>query len=77
MEVSQYKNIELISAFSRMASFPGKTYSTSTTLARLKYGKKFVYLEPYGEGWECEGGHYIKILTQEEFDHLYSLSRQE
>jgi hypothetical protein len=73
MKITSYKNIELVSAYGKMQSFPGKTYQTPETLARVKQGKEFIYLMPYGTDYECEGGHHIEILNQEEFNNLYSL----
>ena len=73
MKVDKYKNIELITVYAKMQSFPNKTYTTRETLAKVKQGKEYVYLMPYGENYECEGGHHIEILSQAEFDYLYSL----
>ena len=75
MKVLQYKNIELITAYAKMKSFPSKTYSTAETLAKVKLNREYVYIMPYGEDYECEGGHHVEILSQAEFDNLYSLER--
>lgn len=74
MQVNQYKNVTLISAYQKMQSFPNKTYTTPDTIAKVKIGKEYVYLRPYGEDYECEGGHHVDILNQDEFDYLYSLN---
>lgn len=77
MDVDKLGTIELIYAYERMASWPDKTYDRATGLAKVKQGRKFVYIMPYGEDYECEGGHFVKILNQTEFDHLYSLTRMD
>lgn len=68
MKVTRYKNIELIIARRRMHG-----HNTPDTLAKIKQGREFVYIMPYGEDYECEGGHHTEILNQAEFDSLYSL----
>jgi hypothetical protein len=73
MRLNKYKGIELIAAYEVMQSFPPKTYTTPQTLAKVKQGREFVYLMPYGENYECEGGHHIEILNQAEFEARYSL----
>jgi hypothetical protein len=67
------KNIELITVYEIMGQFAPATYTTPQTIAKVKQGRKFVYLIPYGEDYECEGGHHIEIIGQEEFERKYSL----
>lgn len=73
MKINKYKNIELIVAYQKMQSFPNITYTTPDTLAKVRQGNKYVYIMPYGEDYECEGGHHVEILSQEEFDNIFSV----
>lgn len=67
--------IELINVYEKFGN--GYTYTTPCGVAKIKQGKKYVYAIPYGEDYECEGGHYIEIITEEEFNNKYSLIPRE
>jgi len=65
-------DIELISVYERMGSFRELTCSTPVGIAKIKIGKKYIYLIPRGYDYNCEGGHDIEQISQEKFDELYS-----
>jgi len=64
--------IELVSAYEIMQSFKPKTYTTPQTLAKVTISKEVFYIMPYGEDYECEGGHHCEVLTSEEFNQMFS-----
>lgn len=52
----------------------GWTFSTPIGVVELDDGNKVTFLVPYGEGYDCDEGHFIKIMTKEEFLKEYSLT---
>lgn len=77
------KNAIYTSAYERMSDkgvgYCGndRTYSRSLEIVILTQGNKKFYFVPYGEGYNCEGGIFLDILSQEEFDKKYSLEMLE
>ncbi len=72
-EVKQGKTkITLISCYEIMQNWKPKTYRTPQTVTKITTGKISHYIIPFGEDYECEGGHHCEILSEEEFTNNYS-----
>ena len=63
--------VELINAYERMSHAPEHTYGL-TTVSKVTIKRTSVYIIPFGEDYECEGGHHCEILTESEFNKRYS-----
>lgn len=67
---------EYMNGIGRATGDARPTYSQITEVAKVKVGRKFQYVVPYGIDWECDGGHSVEVLTQEEFDKRFSIKEK-
>jgi len=73
------KNAQFITIFERRSDkgegYCGnnQTYPSSQEAVILKQGSKNFYFVPYTEGYNAEGGTFLDVLSQQEFDKKYSL----
>ena len=71
-------DIELIDVYERVSFDKSITHDIPTGISRIKIGmNEFLYLIPCGIDYECEGGHYIYSISQQQFDVKFSLSKLE
>lgn len=71
-------DIEFIDVWQRMGENSTATFNYAPVgIVKIKTGRKYIYLIPIGCDYNCEGGHSIYQITQEEFDKQYSLTKLE